>query len=214
MVGTNSHKYDANDYVWMKSDEKGKTAAPGSFSSFTDKYRWKITDQSTSSTAVPFANIDPEMCYGWKGTCLGVDVDGNLETRPCQERTYQQTWKHFDEYTYDINTCSTALELVTIPSGTVGDCSKSICYKFEGEFEACDASETKPLELREAGIIPRGDPNFHKGMRGMDTFHCFVRADMLVCDKSTFSTSAAILSRGIVYDRNSRNGLSSYEKWR
>lgn len=75
-------------------------------------------------------------------------------------------------------------------------------------------SETKPLELREAGIIPRGDTTFHKGMRGMDTFHCFVRADMLVADRSTFSTSAAILSRGIVYDRNSRNGLSSYEKWR
>ena len=75
-------------------------------------------------------------------------------------------------------------------------------------------SETEPLELKEAGIIPRGDTTFHKGMRGMDTFHCFVRADVLVCDKSTFSTSAAILSRGIVYDRNSdRNGLSSYKQW-
>lgn len=144
MVGTNSHKYDANDYVWMKSDEKGRTAAPGSFSSFTDEYLWKITDQSTSSTAVPFANIDPEMCYGWKGTCLGVDVNGNLKTRPCQERTYQQTWRHFDEYSYDINTCSTALELVKIPSGTVGDCSKSICYKFQGEYEACDATVDPP----------------------------------------------------------------------
>jgi hypothetical protein len=93
----------------------------------------------------------------------------------------------FTDNRYIFDVLSKILEMVA----SLGD-ESSICVYSEGEVE-----DFKELE--------RLNPKFFLNISPFTTFHNLVCADVLVMSKSTFSYTAALLSKGIVFYESFRH---------
>ena len=96
-------------------------------------------------------------------------------------RSNNQFWDRFTENSFVVNVISKILEICA----SLGE-ELSLCVYSEGEME-----DFKELERLNPKIFLNLDP--------FTTFHNLVSADVLVMSKSTFSYTAALLSKGIVF---------------